>query len=135
MSFLDEARKTMAEIREHSQNPEATKRIWGFTHPNEVVHDDVWGDVAPVLRIGAGCGVGVLSWAGEQESYTAIGGLNSESASYEWSEWDDAIFPPGTELPIGTVLNVLDQFIASSGRPDLVQWAPITLEHVVARTG
>lgn len=124
-SYQETSRKVISAIRRHAATPGAERVRWWLDRSDGATSDDVWGSTdGPSLSIGVGPGVGLVVWLDAHDSYITTGGINTGPVRYEIDEWVDAYYPPGSEHPIGIVIEVLEQFIEHGRRPDTVNWGP-----------
>lgn len=124
MTFAEDAHNFVRHIRAHSASTEANRVRWRLNRPDDSVRDEIWGSSGPTLSVGAGPEVGLVVWVDDEDAFITTGGLNTEPVRYEIDEWADAYYPPGSEYPIDTVIEVLERFIEHGGRPDTVTWEP-----------
>lgn len=82
------------------------------------------------LEVGIRGDRGWLEWLyGDQDLIPADGGLNDEWVHYWTCLGDDAGgAPPGSELPIDRVYELVAEFVRTATRPTSIQWRPVEYE-------
>jgi hypothetical protein len=120
MNLLEQETEILTMLRDHAEDRLAPRSIWELSRCTTAMYANLWhGTGSPFLHVGIGYGVGVLHWNG----LVAVGGSNPQPVVYEWGPTTDAFFPVGSELPIGQVLNAIEEYARTGGMPTSVRWS------------